>query len=294
MDKGKGPKRGSKGEGRAGEGRPRPKLKDLLVAQGLAPSGIRAEALILAGEVRVNGELVTKAGQVVPLDARVEVRSGAHYVSRSAQKLRGGLELWGLSPKGRVCADVGSSTGGFTQVLLEYGAERVFAIDVGQNELAWKIRKDPRVVCMERTNARSLEKLPEPIEFASIDVSFISCSVLFPVVVGWFSPQGGDIAVLVKPQFEARRDEVPTGGVVTEPAVHRRVLKQILFETLPAGCQVRGVMPAWPRGQSGNQEYLAWLGVTAGTEESPGSGRVEELIALAVQRAGEERPPEVE
>jgi 23S rRNA (cytidine1920-2'-O)/16S rRNA (cytidine1409-2'-O)-methyltransferase len=250
----------------------------------------------MAGEVRVEGEVVAKAGQQVAVDARVEIRSGAYYVSRSAEKLRGGLDQWGLSPKGRVCADVGSSTGGFTQVLLEYGAEKVYAIDVGQNELAWKLRNDPRVVCMERTNARSLERLPEPIGFASIDVSFISCAVLLPVVKGWFETLAGDIAVLIKPQFEARREEVPAGGVVADPDVHRWVLRQILGERLPRGCQLQGLIPAWPKGQSGNQEYLAWLGVTAGTEARREARHTEELIELAVLKAGEggQRPPEVE
>lgn len=282
MVQGKGPKQRSKGAGRAGAG-PRQALKEVLVARGIAPNCLRAEALIIAGDVRVNGEPVSKSGQLVPVDASVEVRASDPYVSRSAQKLLGGLDLWGLSPEGRICADVGSSTGGFTQVLLERGAARVFAIDVGQNELAWKLRNDPRVVSMERTNARSLDKLPDPIGFASIDVSFISCSVLLPVMVSWFGGEGGDIAVLIKPQFEARREEVPAGGVVTDRSVHVRVLEQVLIDSLPTNCEVRGLIAASPKGQSGNQEYLAWLEVRAGEPSTKQSPEVPALIEAATR-----------
>ncbi len=234
-------------------------LKELLVVRGLAESPARAEALVLAGDVWLGDTAARSSGALVDENVEVRVREPERYVSRSAQKLGLALEGWGLTPQGCVCADVGSSTGGFTQVLLERGASKVFAIDVGQNELAWKLRNDPRVHVMERTNARTLAALPCEITFASIDVSFISIRVVLPAVLKWFASGGGDVATLVKPQFEAEKDEVPSGGVVHDRAVHRRVLERTLIESLPKSCRVMGVVAARPRGQSGNQEFMAWI-----------------------------------
>lgn len=246
----------------------RARLDLLLVSRGLAPSRERARAVIMAGEVRVDGRMVDKPGTMVPVDAAVElVGAGAElrYASRGGLKLEHALDVFGLNPAGLVCADIGASTGGFTDVLLRRGAARVYAIDVGRGQLAWQLRTDPRVVVMDRTNARHLTSLPEPIDCAVVDVSFISLRLVLPPVAALLRP-GGWVAALVKPQFEAGRAEADRGaGVIADPAVHVAVLRDLL-DWLAAWSErggpslvARGLVPSPITGRDGNREYLLYL-----------------------------------
>jgi 23S rRNA (cytidine1920-2'-O)/16S rRNA (cytidine1409-2'-O)-methyltransferase len=234
------------------------RLDHLLVQLGLAESGSQAQAFILAGQVRVNGEVAPKAGARVAPDAQVSVQQPLPYVSRGGLKIAAALDAFEISVTGAVCADVGASTGGFTDCLLQRGAARIYAIDVGYGQLAWKLRQDERVVVMERTNARYLESLPEPVRIVTIDASFISLRLLFPTIVGWLAADA-DIIPLVKPQFEAERGQVGKGGVVRDPAVHRLVLERVADYALGHGLAVRGVIRSPITGPAGNLEYLMYL-----------------------------------
>ncbi len=234
------------------------RLDRLLVARGLAESRSRAQALIMAGEVFVEGVRADKAGMAVPTDAQVAVIAPLPYVSRGGFKLAAALEAFGLDVTGRVCADVGACTGGFTDVLLQNGAARVYAIDVGYGQLDWKLRQDERVVVLERTNARHLEALPEPVSFVAIDVSFISLRLILPAVQGWLTPQA-DIVALIKPQFEAGREQVGKGGIVREPAIHRQVLAELATWFADNGLTPAGLIRSPIEGSEGNVEFLVWL-----------------------------------
>lgn len=234
------------------------RLDHLLVRRGLAESRSQAQALVLAGHVHVNGQVAPKPGVKVPPDAHVAVRQSLPYVSRGGLKLAAALEAFQLSVAGVVCADVGASTGGFTDCLLQQGAARVYAIDVGYGQLAWKLRQDKRVVVMERTNARYLESLPEPVRIVTLDASFISLRLLFPAVVGWLAPDA-DVIPLVKPQFEAERKQVGKGGVVRDPAVHSRVLEKVVSYALANNLVVCGVIRSPITGPAGNLEFLMHL-----------------------------------
>ncbi len=236
----------------------------LLVARGLAESRAQAQRLILAGQVRANGQVVAKPAVKLSPEVRLEVLQGPRFVSRGGEKLQAALEAFPLAVAGKVCADVGASTGGFTDCLLQHGAARVYAIDVGKGVLHWKLRNDPRVVVMERTNARYVEVLAEPVALVTIDASFISLKVLLPVIQGWFGEGGGDVVALIKPQFEAGRREAARGrGVIRDPAVHRRVLQEVLSFAQQAGYGVRGLVRSPVRGPKGNVEFLAWLALGA-------------------------------
>ncbi len=229
----------------------------LLTERGLAPSRARAQALVMAGRVRVNGQVIVKAATRVAADAPVQVESGPQYVSRGGHKLAAALEAWPLPVADRVCADVGASTGGFTDCLLQHGAARVYAIDVGKGILHWKLRNDPRVVVMEGVNARYLEALPEPVSLVVADASFISLKLLLPVIRGW-QPQ--ETVALIKPQFEAGRRVVARGkGVVRDPEVHRQVLLDVLSFSQEQGFAVHGLLRSPIRGPKGNTEFLVWL-----------------------------------
>lgn len=234
------------------------RLDALLVERGLAPDLERARALCMAGLVVVGEGRVDKPGTSVAPDAAVRVRGRGHaYVSRGALKLLAALERSGVEPAGRVALDLGASTGGFTQVLLERGAARIYAVDVGRDQLAWSLRQEPRVVSLEQTHARDLDaaRVPEPISLLVADVSFISLRQVLPPVFPLLAP-GADLLLLVKPQFEARASEVPAGGVVTDPAVRARAGAEIAdflnaagFSTWPLGdCPVPGA--------TGNVELL--------------------------------------
>jgi 23S rRNA (cytidine1920-2'-O)/16S rRNA (cytidine1409-2'-O)-methyltransferase len=231
-----------------------------MVERGLAESRNQAQRLIMAGQVRAAGQLITKPATGVAPDVSLQVDQGPPYVSRGGEKLAGALEHFPVQVSGLVCADVGASTGGFTDCLLQNGARRVYAIDVGYGILHWKLRQDPRVVLMERTNARYVERLTEPVELVTIDASFISLKILLPVVAGWFSPNAGQVIALIKPQFEAGRQEVARGdGVIRNSQIHARVLREILEFAAQIGFSVRGLVPSPLLGPKGNIEFLAWL-----------------------------------
>jgi 23S rRNA (cytidine1920-2'-O)/16S rRNA (cytidine1409-2'-O)-methyltransferase len=232
----------------------------LLVERGLAESRNRAQRLVMAGEVRVDGEMVHKSSTLAALDAHIEVKARPKYVSRGGRKLAAAIETFDVDPSGKVCADVGASTGGFTDCLLQNGAEKVFAIDVGYGLLHWNLRQDPRVVVMERTNARYLESLPESVELVTMDASFISLSLLLPAVGGWFSGGRGQVIALIKPQFEAGREAAAVhAGVIKDEAVHARVLADTLSSAQTLGFQPAGLIPSPIKGPKGNIEFLVFL-----------------------------------
>lgn len=235
------------------------RLDNLLVEQGLADSQEQAQRLIMAGQVAAGDQVLDKAGKQVPTSTRLSVRARLPYVSRGGIKLASALDAFALDVSGWVVADVGASTGGFTDCLLQRGAARVYAIDVGYGQLAWKLQQDPRVVVMDRTNARHVESLPEPVEMATIDASFISLKSILPSVMGWLRP-GGQILALIKPQFEARRGQVGKGGVVRDPSVHQAVLEGITTWADGQGLGLRGLIRSPITGPAGNIEFLAhWM-----------------------------------
>ncbi|MCL4560465.1 MAG: TlyA family RNA methyltransferase [Chloroflexi bacterium] len=236
------------------------RLDVLLTELGLAQSRAQAQRLVMAGQVRVDGQPELTPARRVNRLAAVELESRPRFVSRGGEKLEAALNQFHCVVEGRTCADVGASTGGFTDCLLQAGARRVYAIDVGYGVLDWKLRNDPRVVCMERTNARHLHGIPEPVSFITIDASFISLKLLLPVVQGWLDPAGGEAVVLIKPQFEAGREEVNHGeGVIRNPEVHRRVVTEITEYARQTGWGVLGIMRSPLRGPKGNIEFLAHL-----------------------------------
>ncbi|HSM58017.1 MAG TPA: TlyA family RNA methyltransferase [Candidatus Sulfomarinibacteraceae bacterium] len=234
------------------------RLDKLLVARGLAHTRSRAQALIMAGEVTVDGRRVDKAGAQIALDAVIEVAQPLPYVSRGGYKLAGALDAFEIGVANRRCADVGACTGGFTDVLLQRGARLVYAIDVGYGQLAWKLRQDERVVVMERTNARHLESLPQTVDFVAIDVSFISLRLILPQVKRWLATDG-DVVALVKPQFEAGPDQVGKGGIVRDSDVHRQVLEVIVGWAEAESLGPAGLIRSPIEGSAGNVEFLLWL-----------------------------------
>ena len=251
------------------------RLDVLLVERGLQESRQRAQAAIMSGEVFVGGQRVDKPGTAVPEDAQIEVRGGLAYVSRGGLKLEKAMATFPIDLRGAVCADIGASTGGFTDCMLQNGAEKVYAVDVGYGQLAWKLRSDPRVVCLERTNARYLthEQVPDELDFASIDVSFISLKLIFPALYELLR-EGGHIACLIKPQFEAGREKVGKKGVVRDPDVHLEVLEHFLEHAKENHLTVLGITYSPIRGPEGNIEYLGYL------EKGPRQERTFDLKAL--------------
>jgi len=232
-----------------------------LVNEGLAASRERARALILAGRVRVAGEVVSKAGVSVPEGTVVEIiEPDFPWVGRGGVKLAHALETFGIDVAGREALDIGASTGGFTDVLLQRGARRVVALDVGHGQLDWRLREDPRVVVLERRNARQLEPawLPAPVGIVTIDVSFISLRLIMPALPPVLAP-GADIVALVKPQFEAGRQEVGKGGLVTDPAVHDAVLARVTESAASCGLARVAMTPSPITGAAGNREFLVHL-----------------------------------
>ncbi len=235
------------------------RLDKLLVARGLAESREQAQRLIMAGLVLVGDRPATKPGHKIAIDAEIRVRSRPQYVSRGGHKLVAALDAFDIDPTGLICADLGASTGGFTDALLQRGAARVYAIDVGYGQLHWRLRTDPRVVVMERINARYLESLPEPVHLVVIDASFISLRLLLPAARRLLTPSGGQIVALIKPQFEAGRERVGKGGVVRDPRVHRQVLQEIVTWAAAHDLGPRGIIPSPILGPKGNREFLIWL-----------------------------------
>ena len=243
------------------------KRLDVLVwERGLSDSRQRAQAVIMSGQVYVQGQKATKAGQAVDEDAEIEVRGQTlRYVSRGGLKLEKAMETWPITLNGAVCGDIGASTGGFTDCMLQNGAVKVYAVDVGYGQLAWSLRSDERVVCLERTNARYLThaEVPDELDFASVDVSFISLKLILPALRGLLKPTG-QVVCLVKPQFEAGKDKVGKKGVVRDPAVHLEVLEHFLDHAREAGFTVKDITFSPIRGPEGNIEYLGFLSADGG------------------------------
>lgn len=258
------------------------RLDVLLVERGLAATRSQAQRLVMAGQVRVDGQIALKPATATPPQAVITVERGPRYVSRGGEKLQAALDAFAIKVQGQICADVGASTGGFTDCLLQYGAARVYAIDVGRGILDWKLRQDGRVIVMEDTNARYLERLPEPVGLVTIDASFISLKVLLPVVKGWLIQAGGEVIALIKPQFEAGRVEAQRGkGVIRQATVHRRILQDVLEFAQVQGFALRGLLPSPLLGPKGNVEFLAWL-----ASDSPTSEDLSLLVEQALTARG--------
>ena len=234
------------------------RLDELLVVRGLAETRAQAERLILAGEVWLGDRLADKAGQLVAGDVAMRREMGLPYVSRGGLKLEAALDAFGIQPAGWSCADIGASTGGFTDCLLQRGAARVYAVDVGYGQLAWSLRQDSRVVVLERANIRHLAALPESVALATVDVSFIGLSLVLPRVAALLAPTGQVIA-LIKPQFEVSKGQVGKGGVVREPALHRAVIVKVLDDAAALALAPGGLIRSPITGPAGNVEFLAWL-----------------------------------
>ena len=254
---------------------PKVRLDVLLVERGLAESRAKAQAMIMAGQVRVADQVTLKPATTIPADSVLTVDAGPRFVSRGGEKLAAALEAFHIDVSGLICADVGASTGGFTDCLLQRGAAKVYAIDVGKGILHWKLRNDPRVVVMEETNARYVESLPEPVSMVTVDASFISLKILLPVVKKWIGPnspappfpsseagmRGAGILALIKPQFEAGKKDVARGdGVIRDPEIHKQVLLDVLGFAQMEGFQIRGLIKSPLFGPKGNAEFLVWLG----------------------------------
>ncbi len=260
------------------------RLDQYLVQHGLIQSRERAKAMIMAGVVYVNGQKADKAGDMVKEDAVVEVRGhDIGYVSRGGLKLEKAMQVFPLSPRGKVCMDIGASTGGFTDCMLQNGAAKVYAVDVGYGQLAWSLRTDPRVVNMERTNIRNVtpDQLDDPIAFFSVDVSFISLHHIFPVARAVTTPDAVGVC-LVKPQFEAGREKVGKNGVVRDPATHREVLLRAMGYAVDNGFGVRGLDFSPVKGPEGNIEYLMFV-EKSDTPAAPGEDAAAAVVAASHQ-----------
>jgi 23S rRNA (cytidine1920-2'-O)/16S rRNA (cytidine1409-2'-O)-methyltransferase len=234
------------------------RIDRLLVELGLAPSREKAQALIMAGQVLIEDRPITKSGSLVPPDAPIFLRAHLPYVSRGGIKLAHALSHFGLKVQGKAALDVGASTGGFTDCLLKHGARRVYALDVGYGQLALELRQDPRVVALERVNARYPFTLPEAVDLATVDVSFISLTKVIPSVAAHLKA-GVPLLALVKPQFEAEREEVQRGGVVRDPRVHGRVLGRVILWAIAGRWRLRGLTPSPLLGDKGNREFFLLL-----------------------------------
>jgi len=284
------------------------RLDVLLTERGLAESRAKAQAMIMAGQVRVDDQVTLKPATGISPDSLLTVDSGPRFVSRGGEKLDAALETFDIDVAGLTCADVGASTGGFTDCLLQRGAAKVYAVDVGKGILHWKLRNDPRVVVMEETNARYVETLPEPVDFVTIDASFISLKILLPVVKKWLTPlrlppfspkmggekEGGregtgvrgDLVALIKPQFEAGRKDVSRGdGVIRDPQIHRHVLLDVLTFAQEEGFGLKGLVRSPVLGPKGNIEFLAWLCLYS-TDET-----VDSLVEKVIPKDEEDEMP---
>lgn len=252
----------------------------LLVERGLAESRNLAQRLVMAGEVRVEGEMVHKPSVQVAVNAKIEVKARPKYVSRGGKKLAAAIDAFMVAVEGKICADVGASTGGFTDCLLQNGATKVYAIDVGYGVLHWKLRQDPRVVVMERTNARYVDQLPEPVDLVTIDASFISLALILPAVRGWFAEADGQVIALIKPQFEAGRKAAAVhAGVIKDRVVHEAVLKSTLEDAIALGFTPAGLIPSPIQGPKGNVEFLVDLRLRAPEQAMSMEGMVAGALA---------------
>jgi 23S rRNA (cytidine1920-2'-O)/16S rRNA (cytidine1409-2'-O)-methyltransferase len=272
---------------------PKIRLDLLLVERGLAESRAKAQALIMAGQVRVEGEVELKSATSLEVTARVEIEQGPRFVSRGGEKLEAALESFDVNAANRICADVGASTGGFTDCLLQHGAAKVYAIEVGKGIFHWKLRNDPHVVIMEETNARYVASLPEFPSLVTIDASFISVKILLPVVRGWFHSasvsaaaeerglvgEQSEVIALIKPQFEAGKKEVTRGaGVIRDPDIHRQVLLDVLKYAQQTGFSLSGLIKSPLLGPKGNTEFLLW----ALASSSDGDAEIDQLVEHAL------------
>ena len=238
-------------------GKNRIRLDVLIVERGLAPSREKAQAMILAGEVQVNGAAAAKAGQAVAHDAQLQIHSRIQkYVSRGGFKLEGALEDFAVEPTGRICLDLGSSNGGFTDCLLQRGAKRVYAVDVNIDQLDWKLQQDARVMRIKK-NGRELlvQDLPEKVSLVVADVSFISVTKILPAAVP-LAETGADFLILIKPQFELRREDIGPGGIVADPELHQRAIESVITAAVQLGLSLIAVKPSKLAGAEGNQEYF--------------------------------------
>lgn len=260
-----------------------------MTESGLAESRQKAQALVLAGLVSVDGRRIDKPGAAVADGAEIVVRQGLAYVSRGGLKLEKAMNCFPIDLAGAVCADIGASTGGFTDCMLQRGAAKVYAVDVGYGQLAWKLRTDERVVCLERTNARYLsrEQIPEALDFASVDVSFISLRLILPPLRVLLRGADSRVVCLVKPQFEAGRENVGKKGVVRDRAIHREVLNNFLDNASGAGFAVEGLTWSPIRGPEGNIEYLGFLRPAPEGVAAPHAVSLDDIPAL-VEKSHEE------
>ena len=304
------------------------RLDVLLVDRGLAESPQKAQALVMAGQVTVDARPASKPGVLVPEDAALDVAAGDRYVGRGGEKLEHALRTFALDVDGFVAADIGSSTGGFTDALLQHGASRVYAVDVGKGQLDYRLRQDPRVIVMEGVNVRHLDGLPEPVDLAVIDVSFISLKLVLPVAASLLFPGGrlepacgedgaeaplvrlkpdprdiglpavrlepdpqvrakGSIVALFKPQFEARKDEVPRGGVIEDAQLHSRLIGRFVAWCVGNGLRVLDLTASPILGSAGNREFLLWLRPLAGV----GKPRLRDVHLASPRRAGVKPAP---
>ena len=258
------------------------RLDVLLVQQGLANSRELAKAYIMAGNVYVDGQKEDKAGTKVAVTAKLEVKGNQmKYVSRGGYKLEKAMDVFGIRLDGKICLDIGASTGGFTDCMLQNGASKVYAIDVGYGQFAWKLRNDERVVCLEKTNVRYVthEQVPDEGDFASIDVSFISLTKVLPAVLGVLGEKG-QLVCLIKPQFEAGREKVGKKGVVRDSSVHRKVIEMIVEYVRTQSLGILGLDFSPIKGPEGNIEYLIYLDKSrSGMHEDEVQARVDTVVA---------------
>jgi len=246
------------------------RLDKLMVEKGLVPSREKAQALIIIGGVKVNGQIMRKPGQKIREDALIEIITpSCPYVSRGGIKLEGAIKRFGINVEAKVCLDVGASTGGFTDCLLQHGAKKVYAVDVGWGQLHWKLRNDPRVICLERRNIRYLpkEEVPEEVDLVTIDTAFISLKLVIPAVLK-FLKEKSEILALIKPQFEVGRGEVGKGGVVRDPEKHKRVIEEIWTFSQNLGLHPVGVMESPILGPKGNKEFFIYI-IKNGENQEP-------------------------
>ena len=258
------------------------RLDTLLVDRCLAENQERAKRLILAGEVLVGGESNLKPGRLIPTDSIIKIKQPLRYVSRGGLKLEKALQVFDVDVCGKVAIDVGASTGGFTDCLLQHGVKFVYAVDVGYGQLAWRLRRDPRVQAIERTNIRQIDTalFNQPIQIGVIDVSFISLQKVLPMAIQLVEPTG-DIFALIKPQFEAGREQVGEGGVVRQPQIHIQVIQRLIEFARDVGNYVVGLTYSPIRGPAGNIEYFLWLKRGPGVSESEWHDLTPEVVQQA-------------
>ena len=255
------------------------RLDQLIMERRLFETMSKTNGVIMAGQVLVDGEIIDKKGAMVSADSKIQIDEGMRYVSRGGLKLEKALTTWNISLDYRVCADVGISTGGFTDCMLQNGAKRVYGVDVGKGIVHWKLRQDKRVILLESTNARYLDALPEVPTLVTMDVAFISLRLVLAKAQGWLNDSGGYILALIKPQFEARRNEVGKGGVVRSSKVHREVLERILEHSITIGLRPLGLIKSPILGAAGNLEFFLYL---SNNRHEIGMGS-EELVRMAME-----------